>query len=34
MGAKQLTDMAARNAKAKDKPYKLAVTHPRKIGAG
>lgn len=25
MGAKQLTDMAARNAKAKDKPYKLAA---------
>lgn len=25
MGAKQLTDMAARNAKAKGKPYKLAA---------
>lgn len=25
MGAGQLTDMAARNAKAKDKPYKLTA---------
>jgi len=25
MGAKQLTDMAVRNAKGKDKPYKLTV---------